>query len=69
MSRFQYRDPLIGVLDYITEVGALIFPHLLHLCLSSPKRNVRTIPWQSPMMTTFGVLKTLYVLHQSKIQG
>lgn len=24
VSRFQYRDPLIGVLDYIAEVGAYI---------------------------------------------
>jgi hypothetical protein len=22
-SRFQYRDPLIGVLDYLSEVGLL----------------------------------------------
>jgi hypothetical protein len=24
-SRFQYRDPVIGVLDYIAEVGMLLF--------------------------------------------
>ena len=23
-SRFQYRDPLIGVLDYLSEVGVLL---------------------------------------------
>ena len=22
-SRFQYRDPLIGVLDYLSEVGVI----------------------------------------------
>ena len=25
MSRLQYRDPLIGVLDYLAEVGVLLF--------------------------------------------
>jgi hypothetical protein len=44
MSRFQYRDPLIGVLDYIAEVGVLIFPHLLHLYSSPSKRNALTTP-------------------------
>jgi len=24
-SRFQYRDPLIGVLDYLAEVGPYLF--------------------------------------------
>ena len=26
-SRFQYRDPLIGVLDYLSEVGVICLPY------------------------------------------
>jgi hypothetical protein len=31
MSRYQYRDPVIGVLDYIAEVCMLMFLPLFRL--------------------------------------
>jgi hypothetical protein len=31
-SLFQYRDPLIGVLDYIAEVRLHGYAHLLQVC-------------------------------------
>jgi len=68
MSRFQYRDPLIGVLDYIAEVCVLMFLRLFRLYLFSSKRNARTTPWQSPRMITFDSSKTLYVQIKIKMQ-
>ena len=38
---FQYRDPLVGVLDYIAEVRPPGLHFLPCLYLARPKRNVR----------------------------
>ena len=39
-SCVQYRDPLIGVLDYIIEVGCLSIPEYFNSANSD--RNVKT---------------------------
>jgi hypothetical protein len=41
---FQYRDPLIGVLDYITEVRQHGYVRLFSSLLSELQRNARRIP-------------------------
>ena len=43
MTFFQYRDPLIGVLDYIAEVGFPVFFPFQPAPLSPSKRNARKI--------------------------
>jgi hypothetical protein len=43
-SRFQYRDPLIGILDYVAEVGVPVFFRWLRPYLALSIRSAQTIP-------------------------
>jgi hypothetical protein len=41
---FQYRDPLIGILDYIVEVRTFGHDCSRSIYLAGPKRNVPMTP-------------------------
>jgi hypothetical protein len=50
----QYRDPLMGILDYIAEVRLHVYASLPSYLVSS-KRNALMAPWPLPMMTIYGL--------------
>jgi hypothetical protein len=60
MFRLQYRDPLVGVLDYLAEVGVSLLP-LPPPYLAPSKRNAHTIPWPLLTMMTSSSLNRWYV--------
>jgi hypothetical protein len=66
MLRYQYRDPLSGVLDYIVEVRPPGYDRSVYLYLAG-QRNVVRMSHRSrtslplPMTMTFNLSKAWYV--------
>ena len=59
MLLFQYRDPLIGVLDYIVEVRLSEYGHSHQSHSVGSKRNISTMSWAQIRAQT----RTTWPLH------